>query len=596
MSRRSAQSAASTTPLVDRRKGRRMMSNQVLTSFCFAVVVVVTSATMFVLVEGLPILGPDLNTCDPVIPATGTATDCCFVHTSRPIKDFQFNLDLPVRIRRPAHKLDEDEVRKYERAVALMRALPPEDPRSFAAQVKYHCGATAGAYNEFNSSQKMYMSAGWLLLPFHRWLMYFHERILASLIGDDTFTVPYWAWDVQNENNPAANSIPFYYTDRNSSLYNENRSKIHQPPARVDLAQPFGVHPTTNRDPEVQLQDNYYSMWRGMIGQVQTPENFYGAKISLGDSREGFEVSEGVFGLGLHTAPHVWTGDTNNPGFEDMGAAYSAARDPLLYAHHCQVDRLWLKWKSLGGQDFDDPDWLDTELFFTDENADMVRVNVRDSLNFDNFRITYEEVEADWLSYTPKSIRDINPKYAQSSSILRRFLRQVVTWVKYDYIAKALGSFLQKDKSEPNLFLGGTSRATATSRVPRPEVIVKSTEVSSVYDEVLVISGVVEKPFDATFLINMFLELPEADENTPQHCVEFLGAVVVAAEGLADGTDRIITRKFTRAVGIRETLRILEITHQPSVTVTFVPAWDPRYDNEISVRVTDLKVERRQAR
>ncbi|CAM6093369.1 unnamed protein product [Calypogeia fissa] len=574
--------------------GEGTMSKRAYIAAYFAVAFI--STTLIFVVEGLP----DLTSCKPVIPPLRTdEIDCCFVDTSRPIKDFKFNLDLPLRVRRPAHKLDDGFIRKYERAVELMKALPPEDPRSFSAQSKLHCSYCAGAYNEFNSSVMLSVHQGWFVLPFHRWYMYFHERILASLIGDDTFAIPYWAWDVQNDN-PPANIIPPIFTNKNSNLYDELRSKIHQPPHRADLqfwdSIPRGIE--KDNPSAILLRDNDYAMWATMKGHVQTPRAFYGGPKSYDWAHT--TPGPGEFELGPHTAIHYWTGDLDSGYYEDMGPAFSSARDPIFYAHHSNIDRLWLMWKSWGGLDLDDPAWLDTEFLFYDENADMVRVTVRDSLNFENFRITYEQLEADWLSYTPKSIRDIDPKYVQSSSMLRRFLRQVVTWVKYDHIAMALGSFFQKENSEPNVFLGGTARATArataTARVSRPEVTVRSMEVSSVYDEVLVISGVVEKPCDATFLINMFLELPEADENTPRHCVEFLGAVVVVAEGLPDGTDRIISREFRRTVGIRETLRILDITRQPSVTVTFVPAWDPRYDTEISVRVTDLKMERRRAR
>ncbi|CAM6123505.1 unnamed protein product [Calypogeia fissa] len=569
------------------------MSERAYLAAYFAVVFI--STTFVYVVKGLPIRGPDMTTCKPVIVPVrpgADAIDCCFVDTSRPIKDFKFNLDLPMRVRRPAHKLDDEFIRKYERAVELMKALPPEDPRSFSSQAKLHCSYCAGAYNQFNASVVLDVHLCWLVLPFHRWYMYFHERILASLISDDTFAIPYWAWDVQNEHNPPANVIPTIFTNKNSSLYHELRSKIHQPPQRAALQ--FWLDFPEQPNSEILLHDNYYALWAAMIGHVHTPEAFYGGKLYEGDTRSGSRL--GQFEGGPHASVHWWTGDGDEGQNEDMGPAFSSARDPIFYAHHSNIDRLWLMWKSWGGLDFDDPDWLDSEFLFYDENADMVRVNIRDSLNFDNFRITYEQVEADWLNYAPKSIRDIDPKYAQSSCILRRFLRQAVTWVKYDHIVMALGRLFQKENSELNMSIGGTARATVTSRVFRPKVTISSMEGSSVYDEVLVISGVVEKPFDATVPVKMFLELPEADETTPRHCVEFLGVMKVDAEGLADGTDRTITRKFERIVGIGETLRILDITRQQSVTVTFVPAWDPKYDTQISVRVTDLVVERRRAR
>ncbi|CAM6115745.1 unnamed protein product [Calypogeia fissa] len=551
-------------------------------------------STMSGFVEGLPIRGPDLSSCKPVIPPKRTAADaveCCFVDTGRPIKDFKFNLDLPMRVRRPAHKLDDESVRKYERAVELMRALPPEDPRSLVAQSKLHCAYCAGAYNQFNSSEGLNVHMCFLDVPFHRWYLYFHERILASLLGDDTFAMPYWAWDVQNdEHNPQVNSIPSIYTNPNSSLYHEYRSKIHQPPHRADL-QYFG-YSAVNKNPHLLLQDNLYSMWMSMIGHVQTTEAFYGGKFSQGDGWSNSRTGE--FEGGPHASIHWWTGDGDRGMSEDMGPAFSAARDPIFFAHHSNVDRLWTMWKSWGGQDFEDPDWLDAEFLFYDENSDLVRVNVRDSLHFDNFRVAYEQVEADWLNYKPKSMRELDPKYAQAG-IWRGLWRQVLTLGFDEDIALSFRGLFQKEKNAMHASLGGVRRATVTSRVVRPDVR-RKVEESAVYDEVLVISGVVEKPFDAEVVINMFLELPEADETTPQHCVEFLGGVKMFPEGLPAGMDPTVVRNFTKILGIKETLQILGITRKKSVTVTFVPAWDPKHDSAVLVGVTDLKAEIRRAR
>ncbi|KAI3675066.1 hypothetical protein L1987_84650 [Smallanthus sonchifolius] len=35
----------------------------------------------------------------------------------------------------------------------------------------------------------------WLFFPFHRWYLYFYERILGNLIGRPDFALPYWNWD-----------------------------------------------------------------------------------------------------------------------------------------------------------------------------------------------------------------------------------------------------------------------------------------------------------------------------------------------------------------------------------------------------------------
>lgn len=41
-----------------------------------------------------------------------------------------------------------------------------------------------------------------------------------------------------------------------------------------------------------------------------------------------------------HGPLHVWVGDPTQPNGEDMGNFYSAARDPVFFAHHGNIDRL----------------------------------------------------------------------------------------------------------------------------------------------------------------------------------------------------------------------------------------------------------------
>lgn len=51
-----------------------------------------------------------------------------------------------------------------------------------------------------------------------------------------------------------------------------------------------------------------------------------------------------------------------------MGVLQTAARDPIFYAHHANIDRLWDVWLGLKIDDQDvnrrnptDPDWLNSQ-------------------------------------------------------------------------------------------------------------------------------------------------------------------------------------------------------------------------------------------
>jgi polyphenol oxidase len=72
-----------------------------------------------------------------------------------------------------------------------------------------------------------------------------------------------------------------------------------------------------------------------------------------------------------------------------MGDLQYAALDPLFYAHHGNIHRLWEVWKSLPGgsrKDLSQADFLNTQFLFYDENAALVKVQISQALNINNFR------------------------------------------------------------------------------------------------------------------------------------------------------------------------------------------------------------------
>ncbi|EXC16158.1 Polyphenol oxidase [Morus notabilis] len=68
---------------------------------------------------------------------------------------------------------------------------------------------------------------------------------------------------------------------------------------------------------------------------------------------------------------------------ENLSTMYKC-RDPIFFAHHANVDRMWNIWKTLGGgkrKDITKKDFLDSEFLFYNENAQLVRVKIRDCLD-----------------------------------------------------------------------------------------------------------------------------------------------------------------------------------------------------------------------
>ncbi|KAH6782515.1 hypothetical protein C2S51_007808 [Perilla frutescens var. frutescens] len=165
----------------------------------------------------LPIPPPDFNICVPS-EAIRDGQPLMHVQCCPPISQTVTPYVLPevtrMRLRKPAHTLDHYSIAQYRKAVQMMRDLDksePNDPRGFTQQANIHCAYCNGGDPEppLNSNPKISVHYSWLFFPFHRWYLYFYERILGSLLGT---SVP------KNINDPDYLNSSFLFYDENKQL------------------------------------------------------------------------------------------------------------------------------------------------------------------------------------------------------------------------------------------------------------------------------------------------------------------------------------------------------------------------------------------
>lgn len=196
-----------------------------------------------------------------------------------------------IQARRPASTLTSSQLAKLKAAYKAMRDLAtsdPADPRGFGHQTNIHCHNCGGG----GSSIQVHGTLRFL--PWHRAYLYFHEQILGKLITDPEFRLPYWDWE-----NPSHRAIPSGYNSPNNAtnpLFNSTRSM-----GPGDL-----LHPTSGQPATALSEANF---------------NDFSSEI------------EGA----PHGSVHVEVGG-------DMGGFDLAARDPIFYAHHANVDKVWSDW------------------------------------------------------------------------------------------------------------------------------------------------------------------------------------------------------------------------------------------------------------
>ncbi|CAH9096106.1 unnamed protein product [Cuscuta europaea] len=350
-----------------------------------------------------PIQAPELSNCvvPPAdLPANALVDNCC-----PPLVTNVIPYKLPkvspayMKVRPAAHRMDKVYLAKFEKAIELMKALPADDPRNFYQQANVHCAYCNGGYVQPGYPDKeITVHNSWLFFPFHRWYLYFYERILGKLIGDPTFGLPFWNWDT-----PAGMLIPSAFTNKNSPLYDENRNQSHLPPVLLDLGYAGKDTPATDQE---RISNNLALMYKSMVTNAGTAELFLGKPYVAGDSplKGGGGSIENI----PHTPVHRFVGDVapRTKNGEDLGNFYSAGRDVLFYCHHSNCDRMWTIWKQLGGKgsrrsDFTDSDWLDSSFIFYDENKQAVRVRVGDCLDNQKLGYRYEFANLTWLNSKP---------------------------------------------------------------------------------------------------------------------------------------------------------------------------------------------------
>ncbi|CAN1166015.1 Polyphenol oxidase, chloroplastic [Linum perenne] len=256
-----------------------------------------------------PIPPPDLTKCTITSVGEESVPCCPPFKLGQKVVDFKLPSSRErVRIRPAAHLVDKSYVKKYERAIQLMKALPEDDPRSFKQQANIHCAYCNGAYMQTGFPDTRFeVHSSWLFFPFHRFYLHFFERILGKLIDDPTFALPYWNWD-----NPPGMSIPSIFMNPNSPLHDPIRNPDHQESILLDMDWNDQVDSSS---PEEQYKTNLSLMHTQMVSGASKPSLFFGSSLKAGDNVT--EMSQqGTIESTPHGIVHVpipWLKTTTTP-------------------------------------------------------------------------------------------------------------------------------------------------------------------------------------------------------------------------------------------------------------------------------------------
>lgn len=482
-----------------------------------------------------PILPPDISKCGSLeLPPNARALNCCPPNSTTVI-DFKFGpTSAPLRIRPAAHLADKAYIAKYTKALELMKALPDSDPRSFTQQSNVHCAYCNGGYTQEGFPDlDLQVHGSWLFLPFHRFYLYFFERILGSLINDSTFGIPYWNWDA-----PAGMQIPAMFNDSKSILGQALRHSKHNPPSLVDLDY-NGREDGASK--EQQISTNLAIMYRQMVSNGKTARLFHGGEYRAGGEPGGPGSLENY----PHGPVHIWCGDASQPNNEDMGNFYSAGRDPLFYSHHANVDRMWTLWKQIDGgkrQDFNDTDWLNSGFVFYDENKNLVRVKVKDCLDEQKLGYTFQQVDVPWINSkpTPRNLIKTVTRSSTSGRVPPRNHHAATTTTFPQRLTRAIRSQVRRPRR-------------SRTRAEKDEK-----------EEVLVIEGI---KIDKNKFVKFDVHINDEDEPVRPDNAEYAGSFVNVPHTHLHGKKS----KVTLRLGLTDLMEELDADDDETVVVTLTP-------------------------
>jgi hypothetical protein len=261
----------------------------------------------------------------------------------------------PMRVRKSIFALSAAEITRLKLAFERLRALPASDPRTWMAQAKVHCWYCAGG-----GSTVPDVHANWAFLHWHRDYLYVLEKTLGALVGDPSFALPYWDWNTTDNGTCTGHlRVPPPYLGGTAN-------------ALVDCYRLIG--PTSTMD--------VTRVGAAKVDSILTAYNTFPLFF-------GSPTNTSILSPGPHGYVHLFVGNpTTLRGTEDMGILATAARDPLFWAHHANIDRIWELWIARYGTPAYPGLFLSQNWTFWDQNQRLIRITADDAAKRDT-RLKY---------------------------------------------------------------------------------------------------------------------------------------------------------------------------------------------------------------
>lgn len=227
-----------------------------------------------------------------------------------------------------------------------------------------------------------------LFVAWHRWYLFYLEKIVRSLSGAPDFALPYWNYA---SNAGPSLQLPAAFQDPGSPTN----------PLYEDLRGLGFYNPAGTGAQNLPVNDGGYLPY----SQIDYGPALSSAQLFPSDNSTNFAdlPDPRYYALGfagrLEIQPHDNVHDNVGGLMQNVPVA---ALDPIFFVHHCQIDRLWATWQAfpnaaynwgtsgVSGTDPSEADWKNAKFSFVDENNKIVEVTAGGQLKIADLGYAYD--------------------------------------------------------------------------------------------------------------------------------------------------------------------------------------------------------------
>ena len=314
-----------------------------------------------------------------VLQATASAAGAAGLGATIPL--VAMGAPTPTTLRQDIVNFAKDAARlaKFEAAVKEMQdrsKANPNDPKGWLVNAKAHADFCSVGLADPNQ-----VHFCWWFLSWHRAYLTVTERKIREISGDNTFAYPYWNWSSDRR-------IPKAYAKAGSPLANAVRFTPNRAvtDGEVDY---FPSDPTLKKLGVAALGVKKFE------AKTASEINRTFGGIARPNSANGYGNNrlEGT----PHGPIHNYVGGENaNGDGGDMGDFETAARDPIFFAHHGNLDRLWETWRRDAAKKATEPKvdaFLKHKFVFTWLDGTPVEISAGETLDTKQLGFTYDTLE-----------------------------------------------------------------------------------------------------------------------------------------------------------------------------------------------------------